>query len=124
MWWTIPLYPILYVIPQVVNRDESFLTYNFTILIADIDNTKNKNIVVDLWSDTLELCEDVLAQFKYSVNQSQGNYYDKYDINLPTNITPFSEQYTDLLVGWNLPLQVVVDKPLNRCISPYYDFEP
>jgi len=118
-----PVYPLLYVIPQASTRNEQFITYNFNILVCDIDNTKNKHIVVDLWSDTLEMLEDVLAQFKYSVNQSEGDYYDKYDINLPTNITPFSEQYADLVVGWNMLLQVVVDKPLNRCIAPFNNFE-
>jgi hypothetical protein len=118
-----PMYPLLYMVPQPVQRDESFITYNFSILVMDIDNVKNKNIQVDLLSDTLEMCEDVLAQFKYSVNQQQGNYYDKYDVNVPAPITPFMEQYEDKLIGWTLQLQVVVDKPLNRCIAPFDNFE-
>ena len=117
-----PLYPLLYVIPQVANRDGGQITYNFNVLICDIDNVKNKNIQVDLWSDTLELAEDVVAQFAYSVNDEQGNYYGKYDIVLPVNITPFNEQYEDKLFGWNIALQVLVDKPLNRCIAPFNDF--
>lgn len=118
-----PMYPMLYVVPNTSSREEQLITYNFTILCLDIDNTKNKRIQVDLWSDTLEMLEDVLAQFKYSVNDTEGNYYDKYDIQLPTPLTPFSEQYEDLLVGWNCQLQVIVDKPLNRCIAPYNNFE-
>jgi hypothetical protein len=118
-----PLYPLLYMVPQPVQRDESFITYNFSVLIMDIDNVKNKHIQVDLLSDTLEMCEDILAQFKYSVNQQQGNYYDKYDVNVPAPITPFMEQYEDKLIGWTLQLQVVVDKPLNRCIAPFNTFE-
>lgn len=117
-----PLYPLLYVIPQQATREDSLITYNFNIIVCDIDNVKNKQIQVDLWSDTLEYAEDVLAQFKYSVETSQGDYYDKYDIVLPTSITPFNEQYEDKLFGWNLSLQVIVDKPLNRCIAPYKDF--
>jgi len=118
-----PLYPLLYVIPQIANRDGGQITYNFNVLICDIDNVKNKNIQVDLWSDTLEIAEDVVAQFSYSVNQQEGNYYDKYDVVLPVNITPFNEQYEDKLFGWNIALQIVVDKPLNRCIAPFKDFE-
>ena len=118
-----PLYPLLYVVPQPATRDEAFINYNFSIIICDIDNTKNKHIQVDLLSDTLEMCEDVLAQFKYSVDASQGNYYDKYDVNLPQTIVPFIENYEDKLIGWTLPLQVVVDKPLNRCIAPFNNFQ-
>lgn len=118
-----PLYPLLYVIPQIANRDGGQITYNFNVLVCDIDNVKNKNIQVDLWSDTLEIAEDVVAQFAYSVNDEQGNYYGKYDIVLPVNITPFNEAYEDRLFGWNIALQVVVDKPLNRCIAPFNNFE-
>jgi hypothetical protein len=118
-----PLYPLLYVIPQVANRDGGQITYNFNVLICDIDNVKNKNIQVDLWSDTLEIAEDVVAQFAYSVDDAEGNYYGKYDITLPVNITPFNEAYEDKLFGWNIALQVIVDKPLNRCIAPFNNFE-
>ena len=118
-----PEYPLLYIVPQPATRYDGYITYTFNVIVCDIDNTKNKDIQVDLWSDTLEIAEDILAQFKYSVIASQGDYASKYDITLPTTISPFSESYEDLLVGWNLQLRVLVDKPLNRCIAPYSDFE-
>lgn len=118
-----PVYPLLYVVPGSAQRDDSFITYNFSVIVCDITNAKNYDIQVDLWSDTLQIAEDILAQFKYSVNANQGNFESKYYINLPTSIIPFSEQYEDLLVGWNLGLQVVVDSPLNRCIAPYKDWQ-
>lgn len=114
-----PVYPLMYVVPQTAQRDDSTMTYNFNIIIADITNRKNYDIEVDAWSDTLQIAEDILAQFKYSVLESQGRYESRYYINLPTNITPFNEQYEDLLVGWNLQMSIVVDSPLNRCIAPY-----
>lgn len=117
-----PVYPLLYIVPQPAQRDAGFITYSFNVIVCDIDNTKNYDIEVDLWSDTLQIAEDILAQFKYSVNATQGNYESRYDINLPTTISPFSEQYEDLLVGWNLQLQIIVDAPLNRCIAPYKPF--
>lgn len=90
-------------------------------------NVKNYDIQNELLSDTLEICQDILAQFKYSVNALQGDYYtDKYDITLPTNISPFMEAYDDILVGWNLPISIQVQTPLNRCIAPfnYWDITP
>jgi hypothetical protein len=118
-----PIYPLIYLVPQAAQREEALITYNFNVIICDIENTKNYDIEVDLWSDTLQIAEDVLAQFKYSVNAQQGNFVSRYYINLPTQIIPFSEMYEDLLVGWNLQLQIVVDSPLNRCIAPYKDFD-
>ena len=118
-----PIYPLLYMVPVGTTRDDSQITYNYNVIICDIDNTKNKDIQVDLWSDTLEYAEDVLAQFNYGVTVADGDYYDKYEAVTPTSITPFSEQYADLLVGWNLSLQVIVAKPLNRCIAPYVNWD-
>ena len=117
-----PIYPLMYVLPQPVSRDEQFITYPVNIIIADVMNTKNYDIETDLFSDTLQIAEDILAQFKYSVTSAQGDYESKYDVILPTTITPFSERYDDILVGWNLNLQVVVESPLNRCIAPIKDF--
>jgi len=118
-----PVYPLMYVVPSLVSRDAGLITYNFSVIICDITNRNNYDIEVDLWSDTLQMAEDVLAQFKYSVLAAQGDYESKYYINLPTSITPFSEAYEDLLVGWNLQLQVVVDSPLNRCIAPFKEWK-
>ena len=120
--WKAPIYPLMYVIPKSVTRGEQSITYPFDIVIADIMNTKNYDIETDLLSDTLEMAEDVLAQFKYSVTTAQGNYETKYDITLPTSINPFTEAFDDILVGWTLSLNIVVDNPLNRCTAPYKTF--
>lgn len=114
-----PIYPLMYVIPIAVQQDENFVNYRFNVLICDIMNANNYDIEVDLWSSTLQIAQDILAQYKYSVTQALGNYQTKYDLILPTNITPFSEAYDDILVGWNLELQLTVDMPLDRCIAPF-----
>jgi hypothetical protein len=109
----------MYVIPVAVQQDDRFVNYRFNVLICDIMNANNYDIEVDLWSSTLQIAQDILAQYKYSVNAQLGNYQTKYDLVLPTNITPFSEAYDDILVGWNLELQLTVDMPLDRCVAPF-----
>ena len=117
-----PVYPLMYVIPSTATRGEQQITLTFQVIIADIMNTKNYDIETDLYSDTLQMAEDVLAQFKYSVTDAQGDYEASYDIVLPVSVSPFSEAYDDILVGWNLTIQIVLDNPLNRCIAPYNNF--
>lgn len=117
-----PIYPLMFVVPVNVTQHDQFVGYRFNVLICDIMNASNYDIEVDLWSDTLAMAQDVLAQFKYSVTPSEGNYQKRYDLTLPTNITPFSEAYDDILVGWNLELQLEVDMPLDRCIAPFDPF--
>ena len=120
--WQAPIYPLMYVIPVNVTQDENFVNYRFNVLICDIMNADNYDIEVDLWSDTLAMAQDVLAQYKYAVTLTQGNYQQRYDLTLPTSMTPFSEAYDDILVGWNLDLTLQVDMPLNRCIAPFDPF--
>lgn len=117
-----PIYPLMYVIPVIVTQDLSFVNYRFNVLICDIMNASNYDIEVDLWSDTLAMAQDVLAQYKYAVTLTSGNYQQRYDLSLPTSITPFSEAYDDILVGWNLDLTLQVDMPLDRCIAPFDPF--
>ena len=118
-----PIYPLLYLVPQSVSRGEQQLTYTFDVIICDIDaSTKTPVLNKQIWSDTLQIAEDILAQFKYSVTTAQGDYEQNYDITLPSTISPFSERFDDLLIGWTLSLQILIDNPLNRCISPYKPF--
>jgi len=117
-----PKYPLMFVIPQPSIVAENFNEYSLNIVITDIMNAKNYDTQVDLWSETYQMAQDVMAQYKYAVSQSQGDYEDVYDISLPITCTPFSEGYDDLLVGWSFVLTLQVDQPLNRCIAPYDNF--
>ena len=118
-----PMYPLMFVIPNPVVRGEQQIQYTFNVILADILDTKSSyDIQTDLYSDTLQILEDVLAQFKYSVTAAQGDYESRYDITLPATINPFSESYDDNLVGWNLTINIVIDNPLNRCLAPINDY--
>jgi hypothetical protein len=112
----------MFVIPNPVTRDEQFITYSLNIVICDVTNVKNYDINLDVYSDTLQMAEDVLAQFKYSVTSADGNYESKYDINLPTTLNPFSESFDDRLTGWTVGVDILVESPLNRCAAPYKPF--
>lgn len=117
-----PIYPLLYVVPISVSRGEQQKTLSFSVVVADIMNATNYDIETDLFSDTLQIAEDIIAQFKYSVTPQQGDYQDLYELSLPTNLQPFSESFDDILVGWTISLDIVLSDPLNRCIAPYNNF--
>ena len=114
-------FPLVYIIPQPVSRDRRTKTYSFYIIVADILSEDYSN-EVDIWSDTLQIAEDILAQFGYAVTEAFGNYYEEYDIVTPTSITPFSEKYDDYLSGWNLQLNLIVPEPLDRCDAAFEGF--
>jgi hypothetical protein len=116
-----PTYPLVFIVPQPISRDRRTITYTFNVLVMDIikDDMSNE---IDVHNDTIMIAEDILAQFGYGVSPQQGNFYDKYEIITPTSITPFSESFDDYVSGVNLTITLLVDSPLDRCISPFKDF--
>ena len=117
-----PKYPLVFIVPQPINRDRRTIQYSFNVLVMDIikDDMTNE---IDVHNDTLMIAEDILAQFGYGTTENDGNYYDKYEIITPTSITPFSESFDDYVSGVNLSLNLLIDSPLDRCIAPFESFE-
>jgi len=116
-----PLYPLLFVVPSKVVNNLRYKEWNFNTLVMDIVFRDNTNLI-DTVSDTLQILQDVISQFKYSVEQSQGDYYRKYFITETINCIPFIEKYADMTNGWNAELKVETISPLDRCAAAYNTF--
>lgn len=113
-------YPLMFVIPELATTDGRQTIYTFNILVMDILNTKNFDIEVDVWSDTLDILKDVVAQLKYSLDSC----YCTWDIDYPVDFTPFSEKYDDYVSGWTARIKLKIPDAIDRCIAPYADFPP
>jgi hypothetical protein len=113
-------YPLMFVVPQTAKSDGRKMVYSFNILMMDILNVKNYENEIDVWSDTLDILKDVVAQLKYSFDSC----YCQWDIDYPVNFTPFSEQYDDYVSGWNAQINLVIPDALDRCIAPFAEFPP
>ena len=116
-----PIYPLLYVVPSKVTHDLNYKTWEFNSIIMDIVERDLEN-QVDTVSDTLQMLNDVISQFRYSNTAYFGNYYDKYFLDNTVICTPFLEKYHDLTNGWNGLLQLKTITPLDRCSAAYLPF--
>ena len=116
-----PYYPLLYVVPSTIENQLQYKTWNFNIMIADILERDLDN-QVDISSDTLQILQDVISQFRLSVSEIQGDYYDKYYINDNVECVPFLEKMDDLLNGWSGLLKIKTMTTLNRCTAAYNVF--
>jgi hypothetical protein len=115
-------YPYLYVIPSVTNVDEQELKYTLTLVMMDrVINYTDENLL-DTLSDTNQILQDVISQFKYSFTPQDGNYTDVYDIELPITLQPFADKYDDYVAGYSCDITIVLAQPLNRCIAPFNNF--
>ena len=113
-----PIFPLLYVIPNEVEQKFGFMQYNFTLIVMDIVERDLTN-QIDVLSDTNQIMDDIISQFRLSVTNSLGNFNAKYTLQNPVVCIPFIEQYTDLTAGWSAQISVEVMNSLNRCDAAF-----
>jgi hypothetical protein len=113
-----PIFPLLYVIPNEVEQKFGFMQYNFTLIVMDIVERDLTN-QIDVLSDTNQIMDDIISQFRLSVTNSLGNFNEKYTLQNPVICIPFIEQYTDLTAGWSAQISVEVMNSLNRCDAAF-----
>ena len=117
-------YVILYAEPGNVVINQGVLTYNFTIFVMDMINDEvgdspNKQRVgrVDGYSETLNILQDVVAEFKHSLT-TQSWVDGEVVLQLPITAEPFTARFNNLLTGWSATISVDVNNKNNLCIAP------
>lgn len=113
-----PIFPLLYVVPAQVTNDLKYKTWDFNTLVMDISQRDLAN-QVDTLSDTLQILQDIISQFRLSVTAEEGLYNNKYYLDNEVNCIPFMEKQVDLTNGWNGLLSLKTMTPLNRCAAAY-----
>ena len=117
-----PVFPLMYVVPANVEQRLTHMVYQFNVIILDIIERDLSN-QTDVLSDTNQILDDVISQFRLSVRDSLGNFNKEYYLQTPVTCNPFIEKYTDLCGGWSGLLNVEVMIPLNRCDAAFDSFE-
>ena len=117
-------YVILYAEPGNVVINQGVLTYNFTIFVMDMINDEvgdepNKQRIgrVDGYSETLNILQDVVAEFKHSLT-TQSWVDGEVVVELPITAEPFTARFNNLLTGWSASISVDVNNKNNLCIAP------
>ena len=117
-------YVILYAEPGNVVINQGVLTYNFTIFVMDMINDEvgdepNKQRIgrVDGYSETLNILQDVVSEFKHSLT-TQSWVDGEVVLELPITAEPFTARFNNLLTGWSASISVDVNNKNNLCIAP------
>lgn len=113
-----PYYPYLFVIPNTAVQEFGFMTYEFTVIVSDIVERDLDNMI-DVWSDTNQIMDDIISQFRLSVTDSLGNFNEKYYLDDVVECTPFIEKYADMVAGWTATFIIKVKTPLDRCDAAF-----
>ena len=117
-------YVILYAEPGSATINQGVLTYSFTIYVMDMVNDEvgdapNKQRIgrVDAYSETLNIIQDVIAEFKHSLN-SKSWVDGEVVLQLPITAEPFTARFNNLLTGWSASISLDVNNKNNLCIAP------
>ena len=117
-------YVILYAEPGSATINQGVLTYSFTVYVMDMVNDEvgdepNKQRIgrVDAYSETLNILQDVIAEFKHSLT-TQSWVDDEVVLQLPITAEPFIARFNNLLTGWSATINIDVNNKNNLCIAP------
>jgi len=116
-----PYFPLLYVVPGECTNYLQYKTWNLNLIMSDIVDRDLTN-QVDVLSDTLQMLQDVVSQYRLSVRPDLGCYDKFYDSFNNVEFTPFLEKYSDLTNGWTALLQLTTTTPLDRCDAAFSAF--
>jgi hypothetical protein len=86
------------------------------ILEEDLSNQ------TDVLSDTNQMLDDIISQFRLSVTDALGNFNKDYYLNNPIVCSPFLEKYADYVGGWSATLKIEVMTPVDRCDAAFESF--
>lgn len=119
------VFPLMYIVPstsitEIQDNGSSWTEYEFNCIVMDILDRDLKN-QVDVLSDTNQILDDIISQFRLSVKDSLGCFNSKYYLDDTIEMIPFMEKYTDMCGGWNAILKIKTMTPLDRCNAA---FEP
>jgi hypothetical protein len=116
-----PVYPLLYVVPQNVSQNMQYTNYEFLVIVMDILEEDLSN-QTDVLSDTNQMLDDIISQFRLSVTDALGNFNKDYYLNNPIVCSPFLEKYADYVGGWSATLKIEVMTPVDRCDAAFESF--
>ena len=103
-------FPLLHINTVNVEVNESTMTMNFQLFLADLV-TENAESEEDVLSDTLQIVTDILSLLRnetYEGFYTEGNY----------TIEPFVERFDNSLTGWVVNIPLIVDNDYQSCDLP------
>jgi hypothetical protein len=121
-----PFFPLLYVVPsnatQMMEQNgSSYTEYEFNCIVMDIIDRDLTN-QIDVLSDTNQILDDIVSQFRLAVTPQLGCYNSIYYLDNEITYLPFLEKFSDLCGGWNAVIKIKVMTPLDRCAAAFNSF--
>jgi hypothetical protein len=103
------IYPLMAVVPTPSSVVETEIKMGYTIVIGD-KVSKDRANALDVENDTFQICLDLLAALDVQSND--------WELESSATITPFREDWKDLIDGHTFDLGINIDFDYNSCQIP------
>jgi hypothetical protein len=109
-------WPWMHVTPTSFSFDAGALTYSFDVYFADLPRDKEEKTEYQRqsMSECIQLAGDFVAMLE------NGSIFDESVVlGKPISAQPFIEEFSHVLTGVQLSIDITVDYEWNACIIPY-----
>tara|TARA_R100001443_G_scaffold13007_1_gene22901 strand:- start:3357 stop:3920 length:564 start_codon:yes stop_codon:yes gene_type:complete len=112
------IFPLVHVIPGSVSIEKGVQTMNMEIMCADLLHQKEnkEERMVEILSDTLRNLQDLDAEIRHGFTIFKRE--QEIEVDLPVSMTPFMEEYKNVLVGYNASYVINTPYQSKACIQP------
>lgn len=113
-------YPLLYANCSGAQINGGYVQYRYEVIVADLVIEEQTDTLVDVYSETFLLMQDVVAQFSLALSAAAEDRVNKtWSFEMPVDCQPFTSKFSNLLTGWSATFTINVPAPLNLCEAPF-----
>lgn len=107
-------YPLIFLVPQQSSFDKGGkLTFNFTIVVADIAEN-DEELQINTINNCLMILQDICSRIIQTTWTEEGLM-----LETPINFTPWMEAYNNNLSGVSAEIAVILKSPFNNCDAAF-----
>lgn len=107
-------FPLVFLVPQQSSFDRGGkLTFNFTMVVADIAEN-DEELQINTINNCLMILQDIASRIIQTTWSEEGLV-----LETPINFTPWTEKFNNNLSGVSAEIAVVLKSPFNNCDSAF-----
>lgn len=117
---TIDKYPLLYAGCSGAQINGGYVEFRYEVMIGDLVVEEQSDDLVDVYSETLLLMQDVIAKFELALSaEAGGTVSHEWSFELPVDCSPFTSRFDNLLTGWSGNFTIRIPNVVDLCDALY-----
>ena len=117
---TIDKYPLLYAGCSGAQINGGFVEFRYEVIIGDLVVEEQSDDLVDVYSETLLLMQDVIAKFEHALSTIAADVVShEWAFELPVDCQPYTSRFDNLLTGWTANFTIRIPNVVDLCDAIY-----